>query len=264
MPRSFGRFTTSIWRDPDFTSLTLEQQAVYFTLGLQPDVTAAGVLPFTARRWAKLSSGTTRDQIESLVESLAEHAGEHLVIDDDTEELLIRKFIKWDGGWANAKRLPVVIDSVCGISSDRMRHTAIRELTKIASSDVASPDQQQAIWRRLDALSPSDRVVVTEVGNRPQPSIPNQEREPSDLEPEPLVVVGDEPPPMTCPQHPKGTDKACGQCGAARMRFARWSKLHAAQEAEKRRQAEQQKSSGVLADLADARARAVPRPKDVS
>jgi hypothetical protein len=82
MPRAYGRFTTSIWLDPDFTALTLEQQGAYFTLGLQPDVTAAGVLPYTSRRWSKLSAGTTRADFEKLVTLLVESDGEHLVVDD--------------------------------------------------------------------------------------------------------------------------------------------------------------------------------------
>ena len=42
MARNYGRFTTTIWRDPDFTRLERARQAVYFMLCTQPEVTAAG------------------------------------------------------------------------------------------------------------------------------------------------------------------------------------------------------------------------------
>jgi len=206
--RNYGRFTTSLWRSPEFTSLTQPLQAVYFMLCTQPDVTAAGSLAVTAGRWSKLAADATRSGITEQVEALAAHAGRHLVLDDDTEELLIRKFIKWDGGWANSKRLPVVVDAIKAIASPQIRDIAVDELRKLAASDVASPVQREALCH---ALSPFDRVVVTEGDYNPQPLNPIPEREPFDASDEPLS--------MFCKQHPTGTEDSCGPCGTAFRRY---------------------------------------------
>jgi hypothetical protein len=235
MARGYGRFTTSIWLDPDFTSLTLEQQGAYFTLGLQPDVTAAGVLPYTSRRWSKLSAGMTREGFEHLVELLAKSDGEHLVVDEDTEEVLIRKFMKWDMGWANTqKRMQVVLDAVDAIASSRIRDSAIRELWKIPDSGIGTDASRDALSRALnirypdnaDTVTRSDRVVVTTrsrtTGN-PLPETTTHNPHPGNLEPgagSPSASA--EPPAPFCSKHPNGTDEPCKACGTARLRFDAW------------------------------------------
>ena len=226
MPRSYGRFTTSIWLDPDFTSLTLEQQGAYFTLGLQPDVTAAGVLPYTSRRWSKLSDGTSRERFEQLVALLAEHSGEHLLVDEDTEEVLIRKFIKWDMGWANTqKRLRVVLDAVDAIASARIRAAAVGELRKIPASGIGSPEARDALSRELQIRYPpnlhtvtgSDRVVVTTRTRTTATHNP----ETATLEREPATEVALSP---FCKTHPDGTTEPCAGCARARTVYDRRSK----------------------------------------
>lgn len=259
MARSYGRFTTTIWRDPDFTSLTLEQQGAYFTLGLQPDVTAAGLLPFTARRWAKLSDGTSRDRFEQLIGELSEHDGQHLVVDEDTEELLIRKFIKWDMGWANSKRLPVVVDAVRTIQSVHIRDIAVEELRRVVTWHMASPAQQEAVRQAVSAF---DRVVVTEVGNVPQPLTATHDPATATPERQPAAYVG--PPSMYCSKHPNGTEQPCGPCGTARAAYAAWVKSTAGAEADRRRAADEAKAAAVLAEIAESKLTAVPRPKVAS
>jgi hypothetical protein len=83
---------------------------------------------------------------------------------------MIRKFIKWDMGWANTqKRLKVVLDAVDAVASPRIREAAIRELLKIPESGIGTQDSRDALSaelkirypQNLDTQSRSDRVVVT-------------------------------------------------------------------------------------------------------
>lgn len=216
MARSYGRHTTSIWQDVDFTTLTQAQQCLYFTLGLQPDVTAAGLLSLTAGRWANLSVDATRELILTQLADLAAHDGRHLVVDQGTEEVLIRTFMKWDGGWKNSKRLPVVLDAVRAIASVHIRDAAVDELRKLALSDAVSADEKRARDAVSDALSGFDRkgqrLVVTE-----------GDHSSLDLKPIPepgAVAAGDVPPSMFCQEHPNGTTDACGGCARAREVYA--------------------------------------------
>lgn len=181
MPRTYSTTSTSIWRDDDFRALTAAQQGTYFMLKSQAEITAAGVLPLTRGRWSKLSAGMDVATLNATLDVLAEHR--FIVIDEDTEELLVRHFVKWDQGYQNSKRRPVIEAAALAISSPNLRHALAIQFTKLGLSDMASklggntpsdtpPDTAS------DTTTPSDRVVVTEVSTTttpnpyPQPATP--------------------------------------------------------------------------------------------
>lgn len=96
MARSYARLQCAVWSDPDFTALTSTAQRLYLLLISQPGLTFCGVLPYTPRRWARLSTDTTVDQIDQAAHELAD--ARFVLIDDETEELAIRSFLKHDIG----------------------------------------------------------------------------------------------------------------------------------------------------------------------
>ncbi len=235
MPRSFARITTTIWRDRDFTNLTMAQQGLYFMLESQSEISAAGTLALTVRRWSKNASDLTPELLEQELRTLESEG--HVCIDEDTEELLVRTFIKWDGGYENSKRRPVIRDAALAIQSPRLRAVVAAELTKLGLPDMASqlalnsppdtpPDSPSNLRRDTvpdavsDAITPSERVGVTlgeYVGNpltatrNPQSAIP--EREPSSG----ASDTPDEELSPHCSTHqPNGTDQPCGPCRQAR------------------------------------------------
>lgn len=214
--RNYGRFTTGIFREEGFRALTAAEQGVYFMLGLQPEMTAAGTLSLTLRRWTGMSADMTREQLAEHLSVLAERR--HVVVDFDTEELLVRKFIKWDGGIENSKRRPVVREAALAIESERIRHAIALELVKLGHPDMASEVCPDAV---PDAQPRFDRGVVTDIDIDRTPETAIQEGEP----------VGDAEPSPFCSKHPNGTEKACGPCGTAKLRYARWAKAAAAPKA---------------------------------
>lgn len=169
MARNYVTNTTSLWHDPDFVALTPQQQALYQMLKGQREITAAGTLPLTVRRWTKTAASWTPELIETELREL--EACGHVVIDRDTEELLVLKFVKFDGGYRNEKRRPVIIESAEAIISPRIRAALADELDALnALPDTASklranthPD------RPLDRESGFDRVVVKQGDQIPQP-----------------------------------------------------------------------------------------------
>jgi len=222
--RNFARFTTSLYRDPDFTSLTFEQQGVYFMLGLQPEVTAAGTLALTTGRWSRHAANCNRRELEELIVALEHHAGRHLVVDEDTEELLIRKFIKWDGGWSNSKRLPVVIEAVKAIVSVHIRDIAVEELRRIGSGIPHNATEKLA----RDAVSLKVEEYVSSF-DRKKATVKLGDHNALDLNPNPqpgavpvAADAGDSPPSMFCEQHPNGTTDPCGACARAREVYSAW------------------------------------------
>jgi hypothetical protein len=237
MPRTFARITTSIWRSRRFVEeLTLAQQGAYFMLETQGEITAAGTLALTERRWSKLSKGMTPERLRVELDEL-QRAG-HVLIDDDTEEVLVVKFVRWDGGYTNTKRIPVIRDAARAIVSPALRAALAAELADLGLTDIASsidpdspsdtpPDSPSPPPRNSpsnqgrdspsDAVSPSERVGVTEVEEE-EPQPPTPEWEPSAT----ASGMPDQEPPTTCSAHPDGTETACGPCGAARRRNHAW------------------------------------------
>lgn len=168
MARSYGRITTDIWRDTKFRSLSGDAQRAYFVLCTQPDITATGLLPYTLRRWAAYASDGTVDALSNALSELA--SKRFVVIDEDTEELLVRSFAKWDGGIANRNRRPVVIEAAEAIVSQRIRAVMAVELQELGVTDALSDALCHAPTDApMDGPSASDRVVVTEGEYVPQP-----------------------------------------------------------------------------------------------
>lgn len=174
MARSYSNVTTSIWQDPEFRALSMNAQRLYLMLLTQPDISSCGILPVTLKRWARNASDSDPDSLSIALTELADSL--FVVVDWDVEELLVRTFVKWDGGSNNAKRLPAILSAACAIQSTRLMQVAAYELSKLGVAHqlpVTVPDSLS------DALSdsPSDtpRVGVTlrTRSTNPQPTTRN-------------------------------------------------------------------------------------------
>lgn len=120
MARSYGQIMASIWRDRDFLALPGDAQRVYMMLVSQPTISSAGTLALTITRWAKYASDSTLDSLSDSLSCLA--AKRFVILDEDTEELLVRKFVKWDGGYTNVqKRQPAIRAAAEAVSSSKLR-----------------------------------------------------------------------------------------------------------------------------------------------
>lgn len=190
MSRSYARIMTAIWRNREFRALDAAVQRVYLLLVTQPDISAAGTLPLTVRRWADMAADTTPQDITAALTVLA--AKNFVVFDRDTEELLVRSFVKWDAGYTNSKRIPVIKRAGAEIASGTLRRVLASEFARLglptgslldSPSDALSdgdddPDgtelpqpEPETVFPQVDSLSdrapravsPSDGVVDTEV-----------------------------------------------------------------------------------------------------
>ena len=172
MARSYGHIMSAIWNDPEFQALTGAAQRAYLMLVTQADISSAGTLPLTVRRWSRYAVDTPSD---ALSDALSELAGRRfLVIDDDTEEVLVRSFVKWDGGYTNSKRLPAIIDAAQAVCSPRLRQALAAELDRLAVEHHLSDSPSDALSDSpSDSTPDSPRVVVTEGESDPQPTTHN-------------------------------------------------------------------------------------------
>lgn len=145
MARSYANLATAIWRDDDFRALSVDEQYAYFLLMSQPDISAAGVLTIALTRWASRAKGMTRDRLSAAIDGLAAHR--FVVVDHETDELLIRSFVRWDGGYTNSKRRFAIRDAADQIVSPAIRRALAAEFERLdlplewipAFSQVDSP-----------------------------------------------------------------------------------------------------------------------------
>lgn len=199
MSRAYAQTATSIWRpESDFNDLTDTEQRVYWLLKSQEDISAAGVLTLAVERWAGNARNTTPESIRLDLKGLAD--ARFIVIDEKTQEVLVRTFVKWDRGYGNQKRRPVIVRAALEVRSPILRSVLAEELTKVGITieNLASPtsrttsdrasvadgasaiaDRVETQYSQVDSLSDgpfgtalaSDGVVVTKAGPLVAPSL---------------------------------------------------------------------------------------------
>lgn len=212
MARSEARLAVTIWTDPDFLALSPTAQRMFMFLLSQPDLAHTGVLALRERRWSKAAAGLTTAQVTGDLEELT--AARFLVVDEDTEELLIRSFIRRDKVYrqpnvlrAAADHLGVVTSPIilAAIAAELRRVATAEDIGEASASIIAdmlaalekgqpnpsanpSPDPSPKGSANPSAGTPGDRGVVTVVSrdspspvprsSDPRPSPPATAREP--------------------------------------------------------------------------------------
>jgi hypothetical protein len=163
MARSYGQIMSAIWNDPEFRAIDGAAQRVYLMLVTQSEITSAGTIALTVKRWSQYASDTPSDALSDALSRL--EVGRFVVIDWENEELLVRSFVKWDGGANNEKRRPAIKAAANAVVSPKIRAVLKTELDKLhVPHDIADSPS--------DSHPDSPRVVVTEVGttHNPQPT----------------------------------------------------------------------------------------------
>lgn len=129
MARSYANIITAIWNDPDFRALPSGAQRDYLMLVTQPNISAAGTLPLTIRRWAALASDTTAEILLHNFKVLG--TANFIVVDDEAEELLVRSFVRHDNGYGNRKRRPVIYRAALETQSPMLRRALATEFARL-------------------------------------------------------------------------------------------------------------------------------------
>lgn len=159
MARGHGRILTSIWEDSDFLKLDEREQRFYLFLISQPNLNHAGLLPLTLRRWSRKAHGLTSAEVEKRLQSL--DGAQFIVVDDDTEELLIRSFVRNDGVWKQPKVMGAMVSGALEISSWRLRSALLAEVDRIPLDELSDepgtrgPSIRTQVAEHIEALRKS-------------------------------------------------------------------------------------------------------------
>jgi hypothetical protein len=245
-----ARIGLDIWGDDEWLDLTPEAQHLYFVLKTQPP-SFCGSGDWHPGKIAAKASGWTADAVRSAAQVLVD--GLFLLIDVETEEWLLRSWIKHDGLFKVPNMAVSMANARSLLSSRLLRGVVVYEVKKL---QVAHPDltswARDAVATMLTqkAVDPSEVEWPKVAPNPPSNPPPNGWVNPSATElPNPGVNPGPTPsptpspstpllhggyesseghqsvePPSRCPTHINWTEwvPACGACAAASRTAKQW------------------------------------------
>lgn len=154
MARAFGRILARIWDDEDFLALEPTQQRLYCFLLTQSNLNHAGLLPLTLRKWAKKAKGLTVAALRADLEVLDDTR--FIVVDEDTEELLIRSFVRNDDVYKQPRVMGSMVSGAGEIESKRLRRALLAEMDRIPVETLS----EEPIVYKSGNTAPSVRVQV--------------------------------------------------------------------------------------------------------
>lgn len=176
MARDYARIMTAIWTNQDFRNLREPEQRMYLLLVTQADISAAGVLPLRLPRWARMSSSSSPEALADVLKAL--EAGRFIVVDWDEGELLIRSFIRWDGGFNNPKRRPVIVRAAEEVVSPSISRHLVTEFARVGITPTEPPPDKPSGRkprppdRHADSLSgQGGSPTVTPLPQNPFPQV---------------------------------------------------------------------------------------------
>lgn len=157
MARTHGKLFCSIWSDRDFRALDRAAQGMYAFLVSQDRLDYAGVLQITLRSWAAAAAGLTVAEVEDTLDVLEKHR--FIIVDRDTEELMIRTFIRRDELWRQPKMMLAVVAAAQKIQSPRLRLALLAELDRLPLHELPNeptksggPPARQVVTRCVETL----------------------------------------------------------------------------------------------------------------
>lgn len=156
MPRDHTRIHTDIWGDDEWLDLSPEAQHLYFVLYTWPPSLCGGG-DWQPRKIAARARGWSVPAVLDAAEELV--AGEFLLIDIDTEEYLLRSWVKHDGLYRVQNMAVSVSNARANLASRLLKGVVVHEVSKLRKSE---PDleswKKDAVRNMLDqrAVDPDD------------------------------------------------------------------------------------------------------------
>ncbi|RKW71769.1 hypothetical protein [Galactobacter caseinivorans] len=106
------------------------EQWLYELLLTHPGLSYAGVCDWNPKRLAMMSTGVTADMVEAAGTAL--QAARFIYIDGQSDEVLVRSFLRHDGLLKNPKLSVSMANSFGAVASQGIQKVIVRELQKLA------------------------------------------------------------------------------------------------------------------------------------
>lgn len=129
VPRDRANIRTDIWADGDWRELRDVDQHLYLLILTHATLNYAGVADWRPGRLAALFSNGSVDVVRERARCL-EVKG-YILVDDETEEVLIRSFVKHDGLMKQPKLAVAMANAFAAIASTSIRQVVAFEIQKL-------------------------------------------------------------------------------------------------------------------------------------
>lgn len=166
MARDYGRIRLDIWADEDWRDLPSLPQWLYLYLLSSPSLNFCGVTDWRPARIAALAVELNGDDVEYAAAWL--EAGEFIVVDRATEEVLVRSWIKHDGLLSSPNMAKAMVKAHAAIGSGILRAVIVDQLERIKANGT-----DYAGWKYVAPLLKKRSLTVEEAFHKllPNPSI---------------------------------------------------------------------------------------------
>lgn len=174
MARTHGRIMAAIWSDPDFIDMRATAQRMFMFLLSQPDLSHAGLLPMRVNRWAKKAGDLDSRAVRTELDYLAER--DYVVVDEDTEEVLIRTMVRNDGVYKQPKVMIRMREDARQIESPMLRAAFRQELDRLPLEELSDrpggPNADQPSTRsQVAAVVDTLRADFADAEGYPSPGV---------------------------------------------------------------------------------------------
>lgn len=232
MAREYANIRLDMWGDGDWRALSMPAQWLYELLLSHPQTNRAGVCDWRPRRLAAMANGLTADDVEAMAQELM--AGFFIVIDEDTEEVAVRSYVKHDGVMKQPNMAVTMANDWTGVASERIRAVVAFEVQKLKVEQPDLPGWKSE--RQLETIL-SFRGINIKTDPSVYPSVKGKALGHATTTGTltttytPLLKEGGVPEstlslPLSpfCKRHEKseGTDQACRGCKLAAEKYDAW------------------------------------------
>lgn len=133
MTREYAKLRLDIWVTGDIRKLSPNGQHLYLLLLTHPDLSYAGVTDWRPGRLAAMATGWSADAVRAAAREL--EAGLFIVVDEDTEEVLVRSFIRNDEIMKQPRLAVSMVSAYGAVASSKVRGVIIHELRRLWAED---------------------------------------------------------------------------------------------------------------------------------
>ena len=152
MSRTYAKIYVSIWAG-DFRDLTIGAQGLYFRLLTDPKLSMCGVVDWRPKRLLQSFAGMKHAEFTRLTSEL-EEAG-YIVVDDDTEEVLIRSFVRHDGVLKSPNLTKAMASDWLAVASRAIKESVVIEVARALEEEPDSKGSRSVPdWFRSNGSEP--------------------------------------------------------------------------------------------------------------
>jgi hypothetical protein len=154
MARDYAKTYLAIWQDPEWRALPWPAQHVYKMFWEHPSLSYCGVADWRPSKMLGWGAGWDRDMFMAFIDCL--RARHFLVVDEETEEVLIRSWIRFDGVIRQPRLAVSLTKAFAELGSNTLRGVIADELVKLHDRE---PEAEG--WRKPPVLALLDLPRVS-------------------------------------------------------------------------------------------------------